>query len=340
MTTALIVLAGGLSAALTAWLARRGHHLARLDQPNERTLHDVPVPRVGGLAVLTAAVACGVPAWVWLGGGAVWAWVGGPALLVAVVSYLDDRRPLPAWLRFGVHLVAAGTVAIGVDASTALPLPAWPAGAAVVLVVLTITWSANLFNFMDGMDGFAGGMAAIGFATCAVVADAAGAGVLAALSGIVAAASAGFLVFNFPPARIFLGDVGSTTLGFLAATIGLVGVAEHAWTWPVPVLVFSPFGVDATVTLLRRAVRGERVWRPHRTHFYQRLVQAGWGHRRTVLWEYVVMLASSLTAVSATRASSAAWGRIAMAWTVVYVVLVGLVTLVERAHARESDDRG
>jgi UDP-N-acetylmuramyl pentapeptide phosphotransferase/UDP-N-acetylglucosamine-1-phosphate transferase len=127
----------------------------------------------------------------------------------------------------------------------------------------------NLYNFMDGMDGFAGGMTLIGGLTLALLTATGNAWTISVLSSLLAGAAAGFLVHNFPPARIFMGDVGSL--------------------W-VPLIVFSPFVVDATATLLRRALAGEKVWQAHRVHYYQRVVLLGWGHRRTVMVEYGLMV--------------------------------------------------
>src|SRR5262249_56892173 len=124
-------------------------------------------------------------------------------------------------------------------------------------------------NLRDGSDGLAGGMALIGFGAYAVAANDAGHGALAGVSIAVAAASAAFLFFNFAPARIFMGDVGSVPLGFLAGTLGILGWREGAWPLWFPMLVFAPFACDATLTLIRRLLRRERVWEAHREHYYQ-----------------------------------------------------------------------
>jgi UDP-N-acetylmuramyl pentapeptide phosphotransferase/UDP-N-acetylglucosamine-1-phosphate transferase len=150
-------------------------------------------------------------------------------------------------------------------------------------------WMTNLYNFMDGSDGLAGGMALFGFAAYALGGWISGDLVLATVSASVAAAAAAFLVFNFPPARVFMGDAGSIPLGFLAAALGLAGWRQGLWPLGFPLLVFSPFIVDASMTLARRILRGERFWRAHKTHYYQRVVQLGWGHRDTALAEYLLM---------------------------------------------------
>ena len=162
-----------------------------------------------------------------------------------------------------------------------------------------MAWIVNLYNFMDGMDGFAGGMTVIGFTTLAALCASRGAAELAAMSLAVAASALGFLLFNFPPARIFMGDLGSSLLGYLCAVAMLSAESSASIPLWISALVFSPFIVDASVTLARRTLAGERPWRAHRDHFYQRLVRLGWGHRKTVVCEYGLMLACAVSAAAA-----------------------------------------
>jgi len=180
------------------------------------------------------------------------------------------------------------------------------------------------------MDGFAGGMAVWGFGSFAVLGLMAGNMTFVGVSLVVAAAAAGFLVFNFPPARIFMGDTGSATLGLLAGGLSLWGSRDRVFPFWAAVLVFSPFIVDATVTLMRRLGRGERVWQAHRTHYYQRLVQSGWGHRKTVLAEYGLMAACGASAVVGTRLDSAGQWLTIIGWCLAYPILMVLVTRLER----------
>ncbi|HXS50939.1 MAG TPA: glycosyltransferase family 4 protein [Usitatibacter sp.] len=269
--------------AIITWLAiallLRSPLARRLvDRPNERSLHAAPTPRVGGLAVLAGALP--VAAWT---SGAQLATPLACAVVLALVSLADDYRSLPVAVRLAAHLAAAGVVAVELGGGAAIT----------VLVALAIAWMTNLFNFMDGADGLAGGMAMIGFSAYAVAAGLAGAPAVAAASLAIASAAAGFLAYNFPPARVFLGDVGSIPLGFLAGALGCAGFAAGAWPAWFPLLVFSPFIVDASATLLRRIVRGERFWRAHRSHYYQRLVLSGWTQGKLALAAYGVMLASA-----------------------------------------------
>jgi UDP-N-acetylmuramyl pentapeptide phosphotransferase/UDP-N-acetylglucosamine-1-phosphate transferase len=147
----------------------------------------------------------------------------------------------------------------------------------------------------------------------------------------------GFLVFNWPPARIFMGDVGSTFLGFLAGVLSVRGVRDGLFDFWVPVLVFSPFIVDATLTLLRRLFRGERIWQAHREHYYQRLVLLGWSHRKTVLAEYVLMLACGGSAVFYQQAGPRLRLLVLLSWVIIYTALgLGIRLLEQRKNLRRS----
>ena len=274
ITLALVPVAAALACAAVILTLLRRPELLPVDRPNERSLHTVPVPRVGGLGIMAGVLVA-------------FALLRTTPMLalavagLAAVSFLDDRAHLPVPVRLGAHAVAAITFAL-----VLLPdlHPMWQAIAA-----LATMWMTNLYNFMDGSDGLAGGMALFGFAAYALGGWIGGDLVLAALSAGVAAAAAAFLLFNFPPARVFMGDAGSIPLGFLAAALGLMGWRHGLWSLWFPLLVFSPFIVDASVTLARRILCGERFWQAHKTHYYQRGVQLGWGHRDTALAEYVLM---------------------------------------------------
>ena len=247
-----------------------------LDQPNERSLHQRAVPRSGGIALLLGAA----PALA-LGAGELWRPFA-LALALAALSFADDLRGVPTALRLAAHFAAAGALAWYL----LTPMDAWK----LALLVVSIVWLTNLYNFMDGADGVAGGMGLVGFGAYAAAAWSAGHASLAALSAALAAASAAFLLHNFHPARIFLGDVGAIALGFLAAGLGLQGWRDDVWPLWFPVLVFGPFAADTTITVLRRALRRERVWLPHQDFYFQRMVRMGLGHRRTACTGYVTML--------------------------------------------------
>ncbi|WP_298604035.1 MraY family glycosyltransferase [Zoogloea sp.] len=273
------------------WLCcRPGSWLYFLDHPNARSLHVRPTPRTGGVGVMAGVVAAALVTIATGGAGrALLAALCG-AFVLAGLGLADDRAGLSARLRLLAQLLVAGAflVVAGVAGGWAMGL----------LLLLGLVWMGNLYNFMDGSDGLAGGMAVFGFGAFAWAAGLAGESALAAVCAGVAAAAAGFLCFNFHPARIFMGDVGSVPLGFLAGALGLVGWRADAWPLWFPLLVFAPFILDATVTLLRRALRGEKVWQAHRSHYYQRMVQMGLGHRGTALRAYGLMAGCGAAALA------------------------------------------
>lgn len=334
-----------VSFTLTAWLTARFCNPASkfhiLDHPNERSLHTNPTPRSGGVAILSgivAGLAWGTWRFAW---PAEIPWLVASIALVALVSFMDDRAEVRVGYRFAAHVIAAALLIWAGLALQSVPLPglAWPLATwvAVAASVLFIVWMVNLYNFMDGMDGFAGGMAVIGFGTYALLGWHAGHTAFLVVSLVTASASAGFLFFNFPPARIFMGDVGSSVLGLLAGALSLWGTRDGVFPFWVGLLVFSPFIVDATVTLVRRLLKGEKVWQAHRTHYYQRFVQMGWGHRKTVLWEYLLMFAVATSALwVADKAASVQWVILSL-WVVLYAILaIGLQHLEERHRNHEK----
>lgn len=260
-----------VTAMLLVYLLRRAESLP-MDRPNERSLHQRPTPRIGGLALFPAIVVAVLAA------GARDSLLWTPlalAGLLFLISIVDDWRGLPAGLRFGSHLAVAAGFAVWIAGASPLAL----AGA------IAMAWMTNLYNFMDGANGLAGGMTVIGFG---VLGFASGDAVLAFA---VVGAGLGFLFFNFDPARVFLGDAGSVPLGFLAGALSFVGVVSKQWPLWFPLLVFAPFVIDATATLVKRMSRRERIWSAHRQHYYQRLVRMGWSHRRLALAEYLLMSA-------------------------------------------------
>jgi UDP-N-acetylmuramyl pentapeptide phosphotransferase/UDP-N-acetylglucosamine-1-phosphate transferase len=268
------------------WLFLRSGLAVRvaMDIPNHRSLHASPVPRIGGLVLVPAFLL------VWLLLPQRYPVIAPLILLLALLSYIDDRSGLPIALRLVGQLAAATLfVMLGLDFHNL----AWG-----IVAVLWIVWCTNLYNFMDGADGMAGGMAFFGFSAYGLVASSADNQNLALACYSIAAASAGFLLFNFHPAKTFMGDAGSISLGFLLEALGLLGWQDEVWPLWFPLLVFSPFVVDATITLLKRAFRGERVWEAHREHYYQRLVRMGWTHRRLALGEYALMAAVGLSAMA------------------------------------------
>jgi len=332
-----MVVSLAISAAATALLSAGAiARLHVLDHPNHRSLHERPVPRSGGLAILASLVS--FLAAFFLAGGLPPHTLGlGVAVaVVAAVSFLDDRFDVPQAYRLLSQVVAAAILITAGLSWSVMDLPGlqwhWPTPLALLATILYVVWMTNLYNFMDGINGLAGGMAVFGFATLGLLGWQAGDLGFALTATAITAAAAGFLTGNFPSARIFLGDVGSSTLGLLAAALALWGAsAGHFPLW-VAWLAFSPFIVDATWTLFARLSRGEAVWRPHRSHHYQRLVLAGWSHSRTTLWAYVLMVAAGASAVAAPGLLQAEQWILISLWGLIY----GLVHLKVRGLERDA----
>lgn len=315
-----------VSALVLAWLLGGGRERMAIDLPNERSLHTRPIPRSGGLAVMAGTLCTllliDLPE----------RWVLLPALAVLVaISLLDDFHNLSAALRLAIHGLVAATFAF-------LLLPERLGLPFAVLAVPVMVWMTNLFNFMDGSDGLAGGMAAIGFGTLAAAAAVAGDEPMAAFCVAIVAASLVFLRVNWHPARIFMGDGGSVPLGFAAAVLGLIGIARNIWPAWLPVLAFSMFIFDATVTLLRRALRGERIWQAHRTHYYQRMVRMGLGHAHTAKLCYVAMAGSGLSALLVMALFPRFGGGLLAAWLVIYAVAARQIDLRWQRFAAQNPE--
>ena len=282
------------------------------DIPNERSLHDKPIPRMGGVALVAGVIS----GWILLFESSVLTsrvgWMALPALGLFALSLVDDVYNLSPRIRLAGHFIAA----LFALSTVGLAVP-W-----FVPALLFVVWMTNLYNFMDGSDGLAGGMALFGFGSYGLGAWLAGDSAFALLNFSIAAAAAGFLYFNFHPARIFMGDAGSIPLGFIAAVFGVSGWQQGYWPFWFPLLLFSPFMADATVTLLKRVKWGEKLSSAHRNHYYQRLVQMGCGHRNTALAEYGLMLLAGATALWGISLHPAGQGVMLLGWGIVYCVLM------------------
>ena len=320
-----------------------------MDHPSDRSLHSTPTPRTGGVAILTAltvAIVIGVSlGWLFerscLGQSPGLGLVLLATAALAGHSYWSDLHEIPVLVRLGVQVTAVTIAVWGARLTLdAVRVPTWETihlgRLAFPITVLALVWMTNLYNFMDGMDGFAGGMTITGFAALAWFGWHGGRPATGWLSLLVVGATVGFVVHNFPPARIFMGDIGSVALGFLAGCLALMGARDDLFEIWVPLLVFSPFVVDATVTLGWRIHRREPVWRPHREHYYQRLVLAGWGHRRTVLAEYALMLACGATGIIYAGVDEGPRLFLLFMWATAYACLVYGVRTIEARRVRSS----
>lgn len=296
-TFALFVLAVLVSATLTGAALAILRRRAILDMPNERSSHTVPTPRGGGWGVMLALL----PFWIW----AVWRagrlhepvelGLIGAVMLLMAISWIDDRRGLGPIPRFAAQLVAVGAVMGLLPHDLSITAGLLPLPLDRLFATLVWLWFVNLFNFMDGIDGLAGGSAAaMGFGLM-LVSLRHGPSQLEAFRGaMIVAVSVGFLVWNWHPAKIFLGDIGSVPLGFL---LGFCLVRLAMDGGQVPALIIPLYYLaDATITLFKRARRGERVWQAHREHYYQRSTQLGRGHARTAKTAILVQLALAIFA--------------------------------------------
>ncbi|HXP32214.1 MAG TPA: glycosyl transferase [Stellaceae bacterium] len=308
-----------LTGAVREWLGRR----AILDRPGHRSSHHAPVPRGGGVAVVATLLA----GWIILalirpepaGIGVVIA----AAAVLALVSWRDDLRSLPAGARLAAHAVAAIIGVAWLPASAQvfqglLPHLLDRAAAAVLWV-----WFVNLYNFMDGIDGIAGSETAclgLGIAVALGFAGASGDGT-AGLALVAAAAALGFLRWNWHPAKVFLGDVGSVPLGYLLGWL-LLDLAGSGWWAPALILPLY-YLADATITLARRAGRGERIWQAHREHFYQRALAPDGDHAAVV--RIILLGNAGLVALAAFAAAQPIPALIAAV-----LVTAGMLTALER----------
>ncbi|OGS80524.1 MAG: glycosyl transferase family 4 [Gallionellales bacterium GWA2_59_43] len=306
--------------ALTLVLLKSKAAKSIQDVPNERSLHSEPIPRVGGVALMAGVLS----GWVILVEFLAW-WIVLPLMVLFIVSLVDDMRGLSVRSRLLAHLGAALLLVL----ASGLMAQNFTFG---VVVLLLVVWMTNLYNFMDGSDGLAGGMTLFGFFVYGVAASLGNDPALAMLNFSVSASAVIFLYFNFYPAKVFMGDGGAIPLGFLSAAMGLWGWQRGLWPAWFPFLVFSPFVVDASVTLFKRALRGERVWQAHREHYYQRLVQMGLGHRNTALIEYALMVAVGISALW-TLQNPVAWLCVLLAWGGIF--LFAMLWLDHRWKARQ-----
>jgi UDP-GlcNAc:undecaprenyl-phosphate GlcNAc-1-phosphate transferase len=296
-----------------------------LDAPGGRKVHSISVPRLGGLAINLAAI-CALAAVLfgassWTSGGVaslapIVPILAGAALVFAI-GLIDDLRPLPAWPKLLIQILAAAIVMssgllierVTIGGQTLqLGLMAWP---------VTLAWIVgltNAFNLIDGVDGLAVGVSIIAGATCGLILINRGHAAEAMLLSALVGAALGFLVYNFAPASIFLGDGGSLVFGFVLATTAITGWQKGATALAagVPLLIFALPIADALSTLVRRAFRGSarppaiaqllrQIAEPDRQHIHHRLMALGWSSRRTVLLLYALTLLLSAVALATAR---------------------------------------
>lgn len=313
-----------LSALLCGAMQAPSSALRVEDRPNHRSLHERATPSSGGLAIMAALLIGGLLAI--SAGYLVWqpsfVYVVFGFLALTALGYWDDHKHLGALPKLLPQMLVAAAGIAGGWYWQALPLPGdplpWAEWLGRILSAIYILWMINLYNFMDGMDGLAAGQALFGFGGMAVFGYLADHQAFVVANILVLAAVVGFWVWNFPPAKLFMGDAGSLPMGYLAACFCLWGGSERIFPMWIGLLLFAPFIVDATWTLVRRALQGKSLFQAHREHAYQRLVLTGWGHRKTVLAAYALMAVGVASAIAlATPPVWVQWLGVA-AWILVY----------------------
>lgn len=314
-----LALVVGLAPLVATVLGTRAvlHLLRRrniVDNPNERSSHAAPTPRGGGIAVIAVLVGAWTILWAtghgFAGGAMFWLVIGGAAVLAAV-SWVDDvRGGLPAAPRFLIQMAAVAAGLFALPADGAILQGAVPLWADRLIAGLLWLWFINLFNFMDGIDGITGcktGTIGIGIF---VVGLTAGTAAPLALPGLAAAGVAvGFLVWNWAPAKVFLGDVGSVPLGHLLGWLLLMLAAMGHWD--AALLLPAYYLADASLTLARRLARGEKPWQAHREHAYQVAVRAGRSHAEVSLMIAAVGIALAGLTLVGLGGGAARWASLA-----------------------------
>ena len=330
------MLAFAASALLTGVIRRVAARRGVLDVPNARSSHQHPTPRGGGLAIVLVATLALVILTVrrFLPSNLSLALLGG-GLAVAAVGYVDDHCPLRPLTRLTVHFAAAlwalaclGGLPLLMVGDHVISL-GW---AGYLMGAVGIVWVLNLFNFMDGIDGIAASEAIFVLLGGALLSGGMGGGAgVASAAVVVAGACTGFLAWNWPPAKIFMGDVGSGYLGYVIAILGLTAARDKPaaiWVW---LLLGSVFFVDATVTLTRRLIRAERVSEAHRSHAYQWLARRWGSHRRVT----ITLAAINLLLLLPLGLLAASHPAVAF-WVVLCVLVAGtLVALAAGSGRRE-----
>ncbi|HEX6791621.1 MAG TPA: hypothetical protein VF247_09955 [Candidatus Krumholzibacteria bacterium] len=336
MTIVLAFLASfGLSYAGTRLLLARTPPGAFVDVPNARSSHDRPKPRFGGIAIVAAfcttfaATCIAVPelrAYLPLAGG---------ALLLFAAGLVDDWRGLGVGARLAVQCAAAAIAIAGGTVLDHVTLPmvgtVYLGWVAYPLTLLVFVAGVNFYNFIDGIDGLAAGGAVIAGAFLAAAALMVGQPALAILCALLSASALGFLQFNFPPSRLFMGDGGSTFLGYWFAGLAVAGTrVDPGVPVFVPLLLLSSLYIDASLTIVRRLTHGEPVFQPHRTHYYQRMLQLGFNHKQVTLVEYLIMILLGVSAILYLRAGALFAPFAAAVWLSLFTLAILKIRALER----------
>jgi len=274
LVAGIMLLACVLTGLATWYASRKG----MVDYPGERHSHAVVTPSGGGIGIILALLIAS-PRLIGFGDGSWGNCILPGMVILAVLGWRDDHFSLSARVRFFVQLaVSIYLVACAIESG-------WMQGVgSILLAVLFLVWMTNLYNFMDGSNGMAGLQGVFGGSVLFFLFDSAGQPGLALASACVAASCAGFLPWNLVNARVFMGDVGSISLGFVFAALLVIGVGKQAFSLPVALLVMLVFIMDSTLTLIGRVLKREQWYNAHKQHLYQRLIAHGWTHGRVALF--------------------------------------------------------
>jgi UDP-N-acetylmuramyl pentapeptide phosphotransferase/UDP-N-acetylglucosamine-1-phosphate transferase len=299
-----------------------------MDQPNERSMHETPVPRGGGLALLIVFLIGLLLAMPVAGFPALWLFIA--LLILGGISFYDDKRGARISFRLLAQLFAAllGCLALGNSAPFLhASLPLWLDRA---IIIIGWIWFMNLYNFMDGIDGITGTQSiACALGTVLVFTISSHYELLLlTLPAVICGACAGFLLFNWHPAKIFLGDVGSIPLGFLTGFL-LLKLAATGMIIPAVILPLY-YLADSSITLFKRIVRGEKFWQAHRQHFYQRAAVSVRNHDRVVSW----ILKTDIALIA--LAALALW--IPFPSLLVSFMVVAILLVKMRSHQEHKDN--
>ncbi len=335
----IILLGSGVTTGLVLeWFLRTDSVLLSKDEPSSRGLHDHVVPRGGGLAIFGCVAVAGVMVHLLQGTKNV------DLDLLAIVSltgigvmgFLDDRFNLGVGLRLIAGLTLTTLLAVGSIGDQSIVVFGqafdWSFGVVLLAGAIGLFWLMNLFNFMDGADGVAGVQSLIASGALAIWFAGSGQEFLALLNVGLAGACLGFLWFNWAPARVFLGDVGSLVLGAWFGVMSLIGVSQSGLPIEAFLILLGVFVFDATLTLVHRLLKRKRITQAHREHLYQKLILAGWGHGK------VAVLIGTMAFVAAVLATLVVWNPGHGLWffLVALVMLLGYARLAIRVSTKIS----
>lgn len=288
----LVLLAATLALVFTGQVTRYARRHGMLDLPGARSSHHEPTPRGGGAGLAAALIVTSLIGYTQVAASPWFPGILPGFALLALVGWWDDRASLSAWLRLAIQVVASAWILIWFHGY------GWsPGWLGLVVAGAFVVAMTNLYNFMDGSNGMAGMQGVFAGLVLAWLFARADDPASAIMCLLMTASCAGFLPWNLGRARVFMGDVGSVALGFFFGAWLVHGVATGALALPVAWLVMLVFICDGSLTLLHRALSGERWYTPHKQHLYQRLIARGWSHGRVMLLYQAINLSFVLPAI-------------------------------------------